>query len=138
MEQVNLLKQFVSISLKKPERYFVSYLLRFSSVCYLDVVLTTIHNGEYHFVVTKDLKAYCFKFARNSTTLSRVSFSPGQQVKKRLLQLHQMKYNAFENEVLISSLLKRKTFLKQQLENNIQKENYIKCAELHKLLVSVT
>mgnify|MGYP003417145391 FL=1 len=116
----------------------MSYEVRSNPVCSLDVVLTTINNEEYHFVVTKDLKAYCFKFARNSTTLSRISFSPGQQVKKRLLQLQHLKYNTVENEVLISRLLKRKTFLKQQLENNIQKENYNKCAELYQLLVGVT
>lgn len=138
MEQVNLLKQFVSLCLKKSERYFVSYHVRFTSVCYLDVVLTTIHNEEYHFIVTKDLKAYCFKFMRNSIVLVRVYFALGQQVKKTLNQLRKMQKSNKMGGVSANSVVKRKLFLNQQLEMNVNMENYTKCAELHKLLLSVT
>lgn len=138
MEQKDLLKQFVSISLKKPMSYFVSYKVQINDNSLLDVVLITLHNEEYHFIITKDLKAYCFKFMRNSNVLVRVYFALGQQVKKTLLQLRQIQNKNTKSSASTNSVLKRKLFLNQQLEMNVNIENYTKCAELHKLLLSVS
>lgn len=135
MVRLESVQKFVATLLHKPQSYYRWYKINKSSKHLCDIILGTQFNEEHHLIIDNDFSVYCFKFGQRCTSFEKVSLQPFQQLKKFVFHLKSEQKHLIANQDIKSSLLKRMIYLKSELKNYLDAEDYRKCQQLQNFIM---
>jgi|GEM_PF-3639537 len=132
---VDSIQKFIASLMHKPQTYYRWYKINKSRQHLCDIIMGTQSHEEHHLIVDNDFNVYCFRFGQRYTSFEKLQLPPYTQLKKFIFSLKTEQNHLIKNADSSNSILKRIIFLKSELKNHIDSEDYRKCQQLHNFIM---